>query len=71
MVGAPATRFRQGRHFITLEDETAVANLVVWTKISEKYRRVVLGSGMIGGRGRVQREGDVVWRKPSFQRRVL
>jgi error-prone DNA polymerase len=46
--------------FITLEDETAVANLVIWAKVFEKFRRVVLGSGMIGVKGRVQREGDVV-----------
>ena len=50
----------KGVMFITLEDETAVANLVVWTKILEKYRRTALGSGMIGVKGRVQREGEVV-----------
>lgn len=50
----------KGVMFITLEDESAVANLVVWTKVFEKYRRVVLGSGMIGVKGRVQREGQVV-----------
>ncbi|CAH1661831.1 error-prone DNA polymerase [Chelatococcus asaccharovorans] len=50
----------RGVMFITLEDETAVANLVVWTKIFEKFRRTVLGSGMIGVKGRVQREGEVV-----------
>ncbi len=50
----------KGVMFITLEDETAVANLVVWTKIFEKYRRTVLGSGMIGVKGKVQREGEVV-----------
>lgn len=50
----------KGVMFITLEDETAVANLVVWTKFFEKYRRVVLGSGMIGVKGRVQREGEAV-----------
>jgi error-prone DNA polymerase len=50
----------KGVMFITLEDETAVANLVVWTKVFEKYRRIVLGSGMIGVKGRVQREGEVV-----------
>ena len=50
----------KGVMFITLEDETAVANLVVWTKIFEKYRRTVLGSGMLGVKGRVQREGEVV-----------
>ncbi|MGQ2905822.1 MAG: error-prone DNA polymerase [Neoaquamicrobium sediminum] len=50
----------KGVMFITLEDETAVANLVVWTKVFEKFRRVVLGCGMIGVKGRVQREGEVV-----------
>ena len=50
----------KGVMFITLEDETAVANLVVWTQVFEKYRRIVLGAGMIGVRGRVQREGEVV-----------
>lgn len=50
----------KGVMFITLEDETAVANLVVWTKVFEKFRRVVLGSGMISVKGRVQREGEVV-----------
>src|SRR5690606_12350285 len=50
----------RGVMFITLEDDTAVANLVVWTKVFEKFRRVVLGSGMIGVKGRVQREGEVV-----------
>jgi error-prone DNA polymerase len=50
----------KGVMFITLEDETAVANLVIWTKVFEKFRRVVLGSGMIGVRGRIQREGEVV-----------
>jgi error-prone DNA polymerase len=34
--------------------------LVVWEKIFEKHRRVVLSAGMIGVYGRIQREGDVV-----------
>jgi error-prone DNA polymerase len=50
----------KGVMFITIEDETGVANLVVWVKVFEKYRRVVLGAGMIGVYGRIQREGDVV-----------
>ncbi|WP_269586420.1 error-prone DNA polymerase [Roseibium sp. Sym1] len=50
----------KGVMFITLEDETTVANLVVWSKVFEKYRRTVLGSGMLGVKGRVQREGEVV-----------
>lgn len=50
----------KGVVFITLEDETGVANIVVWPKVFEKHRTIVLGSGMIGIRGRVQREGEVV-----------
>jgi error-prone DNA polymerase len=50
----------KGVMFITLEDETGIANLVVWTTVFEKYRRVVLSAGMIAVRGRIQREGDVV-----------
>ncbi|KAB0676325.1 error-prone DNA polymerase [Aureimonas leprariae] len=50
----------KGVMFITVEDETGVANLVVWTKTFEANRRAVLGAGMLGVRGRIQREGEVV-----------
>ena len=46
--------------FVTIEDETAVANLVIWPKVFEKQRRIVLGAGMLAVKGRVQREGEVV-----------
>uniref|UniRef100_UPI00352B5069 helix-hairpin-helix domain-containing protein n=1 Tax=Paracoccus sp. SY TaxID=1330255 RepID=UPI00352B5069 len=50
----------KGVMFITLEDETGVANLVVWAKVFEAHRRIVLGAGMIAVTGRIQREGEVV-----------
>jgi error-prone DNA polymerase len=50
----------RGVMFITIEDESGVANLVVWPSHYERQRRVILGSSMIGVQGRVQREGDVV-----------
>jgi hypothetical protein len=50
----------KGVMFITLEDETEVANLVVWTKVFEANRRTVLGASMLGVRGQVQREGEVI-----------
>lgn len=50
----------KGVMFVTLEDETDVANLVVWPDLFEANRRVVLGASMMGVRGRVQREGDVI-----------
>jgi error-prone DNA polymerase len=46
--------------FITIEDETGIANLVVWPNIFEMQRRVILSAGMLGIHGRIQREGDVV-----------
>jgi error-prone DNA polymerase len=46
--------------FITIEDETGIANLVVWPKVFERNRRTVLGAGMFAVRGRIQREGEVV-----------
>jgi error-prone DNA polymerase len=50
----------KGVMFITLEDETDIANLVIWPDLFEKHRRVVLGASMMGVRGRVQREGEVI-----------
>ncbi|THD60835.1 error-prone DNA polymerase [Phenylobacterium sp.] len=50
----------KGVMFITIEDETGVANLVVWEKVFEKYRRTVLSGSMLMVDGRVQREGEVV-----------
>ena len=50
----------KGVMFITLEDETGIANLVVWAKVFEKYRRIVLSARMIAVRGRIQREGEIV-----------
>ncbi|MDH7639275.1 error-prone DNA polymerase [Sphingomonas oryzagri] len=50
----------KGVMFITIEDETDVAHLVVSTNVFETYRRVVFGAAMVGLRGQVQREGDVI-----------
>ncbi|MEE2969542.1 MAG: error-prone DNA polymerase [Pseudomonadota bacterium] len=46
--------------FITLEDETGVANLVVWPKVFERYRREVMGGRLIRVTGQLQREGIVI-----------
>lgn len=46
--------------FATLEDETGVANIVIWPKIYECYRRIVLTSRLFGVKGRAQKEGLVV-----------
>ncbi|EJC80241.1 DNA-directed DNA polymerase III PolC [Rhizobium leguminosarum bv. trifolii WSM2297] len=50
----------KGVMFITIEDETGPANVVVWPSLFEKRRRVVLGSSLMAINGKIQREGDVV-----------
>jgi error-prone DNA polymerase len=50
----------KGVMFMTIEDETGVANVVVWQKVFEQNRRAVLAAGMIGVKGPIQREGEVV-----------
>jgi error-prone DNA polymerase len=46
--------------FMTLEDETGIANIVVWSKSFEQHRRTILGSRMMAVRGKLQIEGLVV-----------
>ena len=46
--------------FVTLEDETGIANLVVWPTMFERYRRTVLGARLMVAAGKVQREGEVI-----------
>ena len=50
----------KGVMFITIEDETGVANLVIWPSLYEQHRRVVLSASLLVVDGKVQREGDVV-----------
>jgi error-prone DNA polymerase len=46
--------------FATLEDEVGIANVIVWPKVFERYRRTVLGARLLGVHGKLQREGMVV-----------
>ncbi|MEQ1697025.1 MAG: error-prone DNA polymerase [Hyphomicrobiaceae bacterium] len=50
----------KGVVFMTLEDETGVANAVVWPKTLERYRRVVMGARLILIHGRVQRHENII-----------
>ena len=50
----------KGVIFVTLEDETGIANLVVWPDVFERQRRLVLSAGMIACHGRVQKESEVI-----------
>jgi DNA polymerase III alpha subunit len=46
--------------FMTLEDETSIANIVVWPKMFERYRPLVLASRFLAVRGRLQSESGVI-----------
>ncbi|MBF9232190.1 error-prone DNA polymerase [Microvirga alba] len=50
----------KGVLFMTIEDETDVANLIIWPSLFEKQRYLILSAGMVACRGRVQREGEVI-----------
>jgi error-prone DNA polymerase len=50
----------KGTMFMTLEDETGIANLIVRPELFDRQRRVVLGARLMACRGRVQRVGDVI-----------
>ena len=50
----------KGVLFITIEDETGVANAILWPDRFEAQRRIVMASAMVGIKGVVQREGDVI-----------
>ena len=50
----------KGVCFITLEDESGIANLVVWPDAMEKYRKVIMGSRLMEVRGRVEYDDEVI-----------
>ncbi len=50
----------KGVMFITIEDETGIANLIVWPSVFARQRRVILAAGMVACHGQVQREGEVI-----------
>ncbi len=64
VVGLAICRQRPGTAsgviFMTLEDDTGVANIVVWPKMFDRFRKQVLRSRLLGVSGKVEREGLVV-----------
>ena len=61
--GLVITRQRPGTAsgviFLTLEDETGVSNVVVWPKVYQRFRRIVMGGRLLRVTGRLEREGIV------------
>ena len=50
----------QGVVFMTIEDETGIANSVIWPKVLERERKVVMGARLVVVHGRVQRHEDII-----------
>lgn len=50
----------KGVVFMTLEDETGIANTVVWPNTLERFRKVVMAARLIVVSGRIQRHGDII-----------
>ena len=62
--GLVITRQRPGSAsgvvFVTMEDETGYANLIVWERIATAQHAALIDSRLLEVRGKVQREGDVL-----------
>ncbi|HVG50688.1 MAG TPA: error-prone DNA polymerase [Xanthobacteraceae bacterium] len=50
----------KGVVFMTLEDETGPANVIVWPAVFKRFRRLVMTSRFVAVRGRLQRAGLVI-----------
>jgi len=50
----------KGVVFMTLEDETDIANIIVWPKVFARHRITVMTARFLAVRGRLQRVGIVV-----------
>jgi error-prone DNA polymerase len=46
--------------FMTIEDETGVANAVIWPSVLERMRKVVMGARLVVIHGRIQRHEDII-----------
>ncbi|MDH2326355.1 error-prone DNA polymerase [Cereibacter sp. SYSU M97828] len=64
VAGLVITRQRPGTAsgviFLTLEDETGYANIVVWNKVYERFRREVISGRLLRVTGRIERDGQVI-----------
>ena len=50
----------KGVIFMTLEDETGIANVIVWPKAFERLRAIVLGARFVAVTGKLQSEQGVI-----------
>jgi error-prone DNA polymerase len=46
--------------FMTIEDETSIANIIVWSKTFERFRPIILGARYVAVSGELQQESGVI-----------
>jgi len=46
--------------FLTLEDEKSIANVIIWPRVFDRFRSVVMGARFIRVTGKLQHESDVI-----------
>ena len=64
ITGLVITRQRPGTAagvvFLTLEDESGTANVVIWKKVYEAFRTAVIAGRLVRVTGRIERDGPVI-----------
>ncbi|AZO60498.1 DNA polymerase III subunit alpha [Mesorhizobium sp. M1A.F.Ca.IN.020.30.1.1] len=63
VAGLVLVRQRPGKGnaiFLTLEDEKAIANVIIWPRVFDRFRAIVMGARFIRVTGKLQQESDVI-----------
>ncbi|SFP10846.1 error-prone DNA polymerase [Mesorhizobium sp. NFR06] len=63
VAGLVLVRQRPGKGnaiFLTLEDEKSIANVIIWPRVFDRFRSVVMGARFIRVTGKLQHESDVI-----------
>ncbi len=63
VAGLVLVRQRPGKGnaiFLTLEDEKGIANIIVWARMFERFRPIIMGSKFVRVSGKLQSESDVI-----------
>jgi error-prone DNA polymerase len=47
--------------FVTMEDEQGFINLILWARVFEEHRHVATTAALLLARGKIEREGEVVY----------
>ncbi|NRC53758.1 error-prone DNA polymerase [Mesorhizobium sediminum] len=63
IAGLVLVRQRPGKGnaiFLTLEDENSIANVIIWPRVFDRYRPVILGGRLVRVTGKLQSESGVI-----------